>query len=154
MRGHPHRADELYDYKHVIREAANDFFWDNIYDYDVEFCHHMVSHPDRGWSTKLTDKWTQFMKDHLHPRNPRTEGEGYKSGSGSNLQRTEICKRYNKGWCSWGKNCRNIHKCSVCGKHGHGASIYYMNKNKEKEAASSTKARPARVGRVMPQVKN
>lgn len=40
-RGNPGKAQELYDYKYSIRDAANTYVWDNVYDYDVEFRLHM-----------------------------------------------------------------------------------------------------------------
>lgn len=139
LRGHPQSADELYDYKHVIRGAAADYIWENVFDYDVEFRLHMEKHPTRGWSAKLTDEWTRHMKNLKGAKGdtPSQSSFAPTNDQGGQTQKREICIRYNKGRCTWGSKCRNIHKCSVCGKRGHGASICFSNKNRRKEDVGS-----------------
>lgn len=33
----------------------------------------------------------------------------------------EPCRNFNRGKCDYGKACKFDHKCSICGKFGHGA---------------------------------
>lgn len=122
IRGNPGRANELYEYKYDIRDAAQTYIWENVFDYDIEFRLHMARHKDRDWGARLTDKYQKFMKNHL--RYDRAESQNHhNSGAqhisanlGSNsksIKNRENCRRYNKGRCTWGKNCRYLHRCDI-----------------------------------------
>ena len=58
----------------------------------------------------------------------------------------EICKRFNQGQCTAGRNCKYDHRCTVpsCGKFGHGAHIcrkrnnHQQDNNKITEPSTST----------------
>lgn len=137
IRGNPGRAHELYDYKHTIRDASTDYIWDNVYDYDIEFRTHMAKcKGKRSWSAKMNDEWSRYMKNHLrfdrtsvgeHVHRPAASDQG----AATNSKTRELCRRYNKGRCTWGEKCRYLHACSVCGKRGHGALICRKNKGKK-----------------------
>ena len=94
------------------------YMWDNVYLYDVEFRIHISQNPERHWSTILQQAWSMFLKDRVK------YGKG--SGDSKNRSRTrEPCRRFNKGNCTYGINCKFDHRCSIpnCGKLGHGAHI-------------------------------
>lgn len=131
IRAHPSRANELSEYKYDIRDAASTYIWENVFDYDIEFRLHMAKHPDRDWAARLTDKYTKFMKNHIRFE-CNSNNYGGRQGSQTFVPSTpnsrnpkgqENCRRYNKGRCTWGKDCRYAHRCDICGKRGHGAVI-------------------------------
>lgn len=147
VRGNPGRANQLYEYKYDIRDAANSFIWENVFDYDIEFRLHMAKHKDRDWSARLTDKYTKFMKNHIRfDRSENTEvRSSYVPATASSSQSVgklvknkENCRRYNKGRCTWGKNCRYVHRCDICGKRGHGAVICRNNDKIRKNASNES----------------
>lgn len=135
IKGYPHRAHELYDYKHCIRDAANTYIWENVFDYDVEFRLHMARcKGNRSWSAKLEYEYSRYMKNLIQFRHDG-QGEGparggYSAGNSSGSKTREICRRYNKGRCSWGERCRYLHVCKICKKRGHGAVICRFDKGK------------------------
>lgn len=144
IKGYPHRANELYDYKHCIRDAANTYIWENVFDYDVEFRLHMAScKGNRSWSAKLDYEYSRFMKNLIQFRHDSGHGQTPANGGGTpathgNNRTREICRRYNKGRCSWGDRCRYLHICSVCKKRGHGAVICRSDKSRvEKQDRSN-----------------
>ena len=129
---HPTRSTELVEYSHVIHTIANVFTWQNVYKYDREFRVHMDKHPERNWGIILQQAWSLCLKDKLvtnhndvgmstnrqsGDRNDKVNGSrGNYSGS-----RKNICFKYNQGTCTLGFRCKFEHKCSICGKFGHGA---------------------------------
>lgn len=123
--GNPEKAQDLYDYKFTIRDAANTYIWDNVYEYDIEFRLHIERCKNqRRWSAKLDYEWTRCMKNHIqfrHDKHNSTNETGNTPGHSSKAR--EICNRYNKGRCTWGSQCRYLHICKICKKRGHGASI-------------------------------
>lgn len=125
VRGHPHHADELYDYKYSIRDAAATYVWENVFDYDVEFRLHMARcKHNRSWSARLDCEYNRLLKNHIsfrHDKNGNDHLGGAREAKPSEAR--DICHRYNKGRCTWGNQCRYLHKCSKCGKMGHGAVI-------------------------------
>lgn len=138
VRVNPGRADELYNYKHLIRDRANDYIWDNVYDYDIDFRDHMDEHPDRMWSEMLVKEWTRHMKVHLNPRNNNSNGASYPRAEWRDSNDMAVCRRYNAGQCTYGKSCKFAHKCKLCGKRGHGASICRRRSDKSDSKMSVT----------------
>ena len=119
MRQYPHKAAELIQYNHIIHMASLNYTWDNVYLYDKEFCLHISRHPTRSWAIILQQAWAIRLKDRLRTDN-------YPGGGDVRRPRSkEPCRRFNRGNCSYGQNCRFDHHCSVraCGKFGHGAHI-------------------------------
>lgn len=151
--GFPKRAGELYDYKYVIRDAADNFIWENVAGYDEEFRRHLGSHPSRGWTPKLSDEWTKHMKTQLHKHGEKggaasTSGghssfanQNVNNNGGAGQKAREICRRYNKGRCTFGKACKFLHRCSICNKYGHGASICRRKDNSNKDSKSREDAK-------------
>lgn len=134
IKGYPHKASELYDYKHCIRDAANTYIWENVYDYDVEFRLHMAwCKGNRSWSAKLDYEWSRYMKNLLSFRHDRPNVDRNLAvppgpSTAGNSRTREICNRYNKGRCTWGERCRYLHICKICKKRGHGALLCRNNK--------------------------
>lgn len=96
VRGNPGRADELYDYKYTIRDAANTYIWDNVYDYDIEFRLHMEKCKNNcRWSAKLDYEWSKCLKNHISFRHDQGGHSHFPGDVG--VKSREICNRYNKG---------------------------------------------------------
>ena len=119
-RAHPERASELFQYSHIISMIASQFHWDNVYMYDKDFRLHMARHPERSWAIILQQAWSLRLKDKLnnHNSNNGNYGQG-RNGKGNNNKNKEICRRFNRGRCSYGSTCRYEHKCNFCNKYGH-----------------------------------
>ena len=111
----PSRASKLIQYGYTIQTASATFVWDNVYAYDRDFRIHLSRHPERTWSVILQQAWTLRMKDRIGTFGNRN---GQNKGNSGNKN---ICYKYNRGRCSFGFNCKFDHKCSICGKFGHGA---------------------------------
>lgn len=129
VRAHPRRGPEIYQYKHVIRNAADSFVWLGIYSYDRVFRTHMQSNPGRSWGKKLKDAWS----DHVHQHKPAMHGD---TSSG---KKRKICRYFNKnGRCAKGAQCKYDHRCSNCLMFGHGKYNCRKLKKEIKEPQSST----------------
>ena len=114
---YPGRATELLQYQHLIYSASQNYIWDNVYTYDIDFWLHMSKHPQRSWAMILQQAWSFRLKDRLSLfRDNRGS-----NGSGDNGGRPRYCVKYNQGYCEYGKGCKFEHRCSICGKFGHGA---------------------------------
>ena len=126
---YPDKASELLQYNHSIHTASATFVWENVYEYDREFRHHIAKHPYRSWRVILQQAWTMLLKDRFrhdgHNNFPRGGHGGTGSAQQSQNGKREICKRFNRGRCTFGLRCRYEHRCAVpkCGKFGHGAHI-------------------------------
>ena len=134
---HPDRAAELIEYNHIIHSIALSFVWDNVdlYGYDKDFRLHMSRHPDRSWAIILQQVWTMRLRDRLRHDNQGAGsstshfsggGHGhYHNGHGNHSKgkSPDYCKRYNKGKCNLGRDCRYEHRCSYCYKFGHGVIV-------------------------------
>ena len=115
-RAHPTRASELLQYCHVINTISTQYIWDNVYMYDKDFHLHMARHPEQSWAIILQQAWSMRLRERLHfNHNNNTPGanKNHKSRLG------EVCRRYNRGRCSYGTSCRYEHRCSFCNKFGH-----------------------------------
>ena len=112
---HKHRANELLQYGHIIQTVSLFYHWDNVYMYDKDFRIHMSEFPERSWGTILQLAWNLRSKD-KGPRPTPYENQKEKARTGSR----EICRRFNKGRCSYGFCCKYEHRCQHCHKMGHG----------------------------------
>ena len=105
----PEKSTELLQYNHTIHSAAMSYHWDNVYAYDKEFRHHIARHPYRSWAIILQLASTMLLKDRI-----RVDGPQYSyRGNGKQQSRKEICKRFNKGRCTYGLSCKYEHHCAV-----------------------------------------
>ena len=121
---YPHKAGELIQYAHVIYTVSMTYVWENVYMNDKDFRLHISRYPLRSWSVIMQQAWNLRLKDRL-----RYEGPGDRGRQKSK----EACRRFNKGKCKDGINCRYKHHCtySPCGKFGHGAHICRKRLGKE-----------------------
>ena len=122
-RVYPAKASELIQYNHTIYTVALSSAWENVYQYDKEFRIHISKFPQCSWSIILQQAWSMCLKDRVKSCE---EGriEQYHSPEASDSHK-EICKRFNKGKCTYGRGCKFDHRCAIkhCGKFGHGAHI-------------------------------
>ena len=132
-RSYPGKASELIQYNHIIYTASLSFVWDNVYHYDKEFRMHVSKFPQRSWSIILQQAWSMCLKDKLSEEN---RSQSVKS-NGSKMSK-EPCRRFNKGKCNYGPQCKFDHRCAIkkCGKFGHGAHVCRL-RNETSSGASS-----------------
>ena len=115
-RSHPTRASQLIQYNHIIHSAAQSFIWDNVYMYDKDFRLHMSEYPGRMWGIILQQAWNLRLKEkHKISYEKVTDVNKFRSSANR-----EICRRFNRGKCSYGFRCRFDHRCSYYFKLGHG----------------------------------
>ena len=121
-RAHPNKCTELLQYNHIIYTISMTYQWDNVYAYDKEFRMHISKHPQRNWGIILQQAWSMHLRDRL----PRSEFPSSSHHGNSGRQVTqhkgsnEPCHRFNRGKCNFGANCKYEHRCTYCGKFGHG----------------------------------
>ena len=72
---HPQRAREIWQYITVINTASTAYYWDNVYNYDITFCHLMAFNPSRSWAITYNQMWNLSMHDPL-PKNSRGSNFG------------------------------------------------------------------------------
>ena len=116
VRAHPNRVAELIQYSHIINSISAQYHWDNVYNYDKDFRLHMARYPDRSWSLILHQAWAMRLRERVNSNN---NSQNY-SGPGKNGKRNnEVCRRFNRGRCTFGTNCKYEHRCLYCNKYGH-----------------------------------
>ena len=120
-KANPQRAAELIEYNHIIHMIAQTYLWENVYGYDKDFRRHMARHPERSWSIILQQAWALRLRDKIAAQSFNS----YVNNSNGNTtpqgrpKVSEPCRRFNKGRCNFGTNCRYEHHCSYCFKYGH-----------------------------------
>ena len=60
---YPEKAQELFQYEHVIYSASQTFIWDNVYSYDKAFRVHISEFPNRTWSIILQQAYSNKLKE-------------------------------------------------------------------------------------------
>ena len=128
LKSFPDRASEWVQYNHLIHSASQEFAWNNVYNYDKDFRIHISMFPARSWAIILQQAWVLRLKGRLshhgggyHNNNNHNHGGG--TDGGNTGGRDRHCRRFQKGRCSYGANCRFEHKCKYCNKWGHGQSV-------------------------------
>ena len=112
---HPEKAFELIQYEHIIYTASKTYSWQNVYLYDKNFRIHISNNPLRTWSVILQLAWNMRLKDRL--------GGDQNYSRGTTSSKEEHCRRFQRGCCSYGINCKFKHRCTICNKYGHGAHV-------------------------------
>ena len=121
LRAHPDRAVELIQYNHMIHMASQTYLWENVYLYDRDFRLHLARNPTRSWAIILQQAWSFRLKDRLRTGNNNMGSSGNNSNNSHKNDRREICRKFNRGRCTYGFSCKFDHRCSYCFKFGHGA---------------------------------
>ena len=129
---YPNKSPELLQYNHTIHTSSTSFVWDNVYSYDKEFRRHISRFPNRAWNVILQQAWTMLLKDRVRYDN------GFANKKGEQGKK-EICKRFNKGRCSYGLACKFNYLCAIpkCGKFGHGAHVCRMRDDKVGQSSNN-----------------
>ena len=120
-KANPDRSAELIEYNHVIHTISTSYIWENVYNYDKEFRLHMARNPKRSWSIILQQAWSLRLRDRIAVQSYSGYNAGQSSHRGRNSGGGEPCRRFNRGKCNFGSNCKYDHRCSYCNKFGHGA---------------------------------
>ncbi len=140
---HPNKAATLLEYRTSIERFAADFDWVNVYAYDRHFRQVQANKPGRPWNLVNQDAKDQHLIRGCKgvEKKPGFNGNGQKPvNKGDKKKRCELCHRWNsKGQCRFGDNCRFDHRCTICGKPGHGA----ISCGRRREAEKGHKKDPA-----------
>ena len=107
--------------------------------YDKDFRIHMSKHPERNWSIKLQQAWALRLREkHQHYGNQSNNQFNHSNMVSSRGHSDEPCRRYNRGRCPFGSDCRYDHRCSYCFKMGHAIiNFRKLAADKERERACS-----------------
>ena len=114
----PNRAVELIEYNNVLHTISMAYTWENVYTYDKEFCLHMARFLQRSWAMILQQAWSLRLRDGISGNN---WGNANNFGNNNRAKVDEPCRRFNRGKCNFGSNCKYKHRCSYCFKMGHGS---------------------------------
>ena len=86
-------------------------------------------HPDLSWAIILQQAWSIRLRDRLSYSDSHTSGShsnatnSYQNTFHKGGKSNDYCRRFNKGKCNLGKECAFKHRCSYCGKFGHGVIV-------------------------------
>ena len=117
----PHRSSQLIQYNHVIHDIAQSYIWSNVYAYDKDFRIHLSKNPQRSWAIILQQSWSMRLKDQIV--NDYGKRGMVLSDWMDRVRISEPCRRFNRGKCTYGSNCKYDHKCSYCFKFGHNVHV-------------------------------
>ena len=111
-KANPHRSAEIWQYVYTINSAATSYHWSNVSEYDYTFRQLMGAYPDRSWAKTYLQGWNLSMQDPLNQTNES-------NSSKQQQEKDNTCWLFKKGKCH-DPNCPRDHRCSYCGKWGHG----------------------------------
>lgn len=125
----PDRMQELLQYSHIIQTASQNHPWENVYNYDISFREIMTGQPNTHWGVISQQTWTLEFGD----RDNKPVNSGPVMGESKAVVKSKNpCWRYNKGRCTFGEKCEFDHRCSHCGKKGHGRHKCYKRLRADK----------------------
>ena len=137
---HPHKSSELLQYSHIIHTASQSYMWENVYAYDKDFRMHLSEFPQRMWGIILQQSWSLRLKDKIK----HSQDSLWRPSNQSHEH--DYCKCHNRGYCSYGLECRYKHRCLYCHKYGHG----FANCRKAQKKRRREKMRNDREGSYSP----
>ena len=132
---YPNRGMELLTYMREIGELARSFAWPLVYNYDKQFRLNVQDDPSKYWGRMDPDLLTTHIVAKFNQTgesNTRLIGDisKVKKPNGRN------CYNFNQGTCTFGKKCRFVHRCNICGAfNSHGANTC------RRASSTSTKGR-------------
>ena len=133
----PTRAGEILQYVDVIHRAAAIFNWDNVARYDYVFRQLMAAKPYRSWAKVYTQMWNISLNEPIKKFNDNSYHNSGRNNNGnsssSSKKRNNICWKFNKGSCTYGKNCKFEHKCSYCSSTNHPVTNCTRKQNKKED---------------------
>lgn len=141
VKKNPHRAAEIFQYIFDIQEAANTYTWESIYIYDRVIRKLMERIPNRCWNTQYGKYWNKLLKTKSQGLN---QFGGTSRRSDGSRPKREICWKFNKGKCTRGDSCFRDHKCSFCGKFGHGEHVCRAKRDKKDKEQKDNKKPPSK----------
>lgn len=128
----PERMQELLQYSYVIQTASNNHPWESVYNYDIAFREIMTEQPNTHWGVISQQTWTlEFGENSVRHGVPQAAATQPQQGKGKKVG-SNPCWRFNKGKCTFGENCEYDHRCSHCGKRGHGRHECFKRLKNEK----------------------
>lgn len=144
---HPARVAELLQYAETIRLAAAQFPGPSWRAYDEQFRLRKAADPSSSWGEMDMELWvTVAAAASIRSSNPNnTAGSG--TGIGNTIQQfgrnnnndRGVCYAFNRVRGCHYSHCRYAHKCSVCFRAGHSASVCRSGSqgNRQPAAAAS-----------------
>ena len=70
----------------------------------------------------LQQAWSLCLRDRITGNHSWGLASSENVNNNSNRAKiSEPCRRFNRGKCNFGTNCKYEHKCSYCFKYGHGS---------------------------------
>lgn len=125
MEEHPNKlpvvAPEFIQYMQLIEDMTTTWIWDNVYKYDKRHRRMMAQFKNRHWHVPYQAARAELKTTHIMHNFSQTNAKVKKQQGPGAKQRKEACRNFNRGKCTYGTTCRYDHKCSRCGKFGHGA---------------------------------
>lgn len=133
----PERMQELLQYSHIIQTASQNHPWENVFNYDISFREIMTEQPNTHWGVISQQTWTLELGEHSYKSygEPSRVGPNHQQSKPMNEAR-RTCWRFNKGRCTFGDSCEYDHRCSHCGKRGHGRHECFKRGKQDKAAGS------------------
>ena len=121
---------EFFKYMHSVRMAAVRGYADGWISYDEQYRLRKALNPASSWSVVDSELWMLYVStpnansSYTHYYTPPNQSVQTASSSvlrvspqtDRSLSRRSIpyCKLFNKGFCTFGKRCKFVHKCSKC----------------------------------------
>lgn len=129
----PNRTQELLQYSYVIQTASQNHAWESVYNYDLAFREIMSEQPNTHWGVISQQTWMLEIGEGGQKSGKGGQtGEISFSGQKPSSRGKNPCWRFNKGRCTFGERCEYDHRCSHCGKRGHGRHECYKRLKMEK----------------------
>lgn len=134
----PQRMTELLQYSHVIQTASLSHPWENVYNYDIAFREIMTEQPGTHWGMISHQTWALQLGETTSRFGGNSMPVGH-NPSKSVTPEKKPCWKFNKGKCTHGEFCEFDHRCSHCGKRGHGRHECFKRQRSERDKGREVK---------------